>query len=123
MMQVTVSISMQRVQADCYSQDECLTVETKNKEQILCQACDVLRLCIVMQATLKLQIGGPAWRNTPNTTAQSDEVEPLYNVPLLLLHVFLVTSFHLCFAILSLLTENQARSRSFCMFTCRLIQQ
>ena len=29
---------------------------------------------MVMQATVKLQIGGPAWRNMPNTTAQSDEV-------------------------------------------------
>ena len=38
MMQLTVSISMQHVQADCYNQDECLTVETKDKEQILCQA-------------------------------------------------------------------------------------
>ena len=51
-----------------------------------------------MQATLKLQIGGPAWRNTPNTTAQSDEVEPLYNVTLPLLHVLVFTSFHLCLA-------------------------
>ena len=55
-------------------QYECLAVKEANKEQMLCQDHDVLRLGIVMQATLKLQVEGPAWRNTPNTTAQSDEV-------------------------------------------------
>lgn len=32
--------------------------------------------CMLVQGTLKLPLDGPAWRNMPNTTAQSDEVLP-----------------------------------------------
>lgn len=45
----------------------------------------VSKLCLlIMQATLKMPINGPAWRNVPNTTAQSDEV-PHHPAPAVLL--------------------------------------
>lgn len=47
----------------------------------------VSKLCLlIMQATLKMPIDGPAWRNVPNTTAQSDEV-PHHQAPAALLFI------------------------------------